>query len=296
MLKLCVEKFHKTAPSPSPRRISMGTMERSMAAFRTASIWPQQTVIRVSFMEEPTAIERTRYSKRDLHAIDPLQPLCDALSIKEAIVKTVQERIQPLVNLKFIFVDKEGDVRITFKPEEGSWSYIGNEIVKKGVKEEPTMNFGWFDVATVMHEFGHALSLIHEHQNPRGNQIQWDVKKVYEWGQVTQGWDETTTYNNIILRENVEATNGSKYDPESIMLYFFPAELTLNHKGTRQNLRLSLNDVTYLMSTYPPLDPLFITPSKQYQAYYPKKKFELRQWWFWNQFLFLFLVGAFFTF
>ena len=41
------------------------------------------------------------------------------------------------------------------------------------------------------------------------------------------------------------------------MLYFFPAKITLNNKGTHQNLRLSKNDVKFLNKMYPgsPQDP-----------------------------------------
>jgi ATP-dependent Zn protease len=35
------------------------------------------------------------------------------------------------------------------------------------------------------------------------------------------------------------------------MLYFFPAYLTTNNRGTRQNLRLSGYDVEYISKTYP---------------------------------------------
>ena len=46
--------------------------------------------------------------------------------------------------------------------------------------------------------------------------------------------------------------NGSNFDGESIMLYFFPALITstVPKKGTRQNLRLSIRDVLYLNNEY----------------------------------------------
>jgi len=50
------------------------------------------------------------------------------------------------------------------------------------------MNFGWFDdntsdsefSRTVIHEFGHALGMIHEHQHPLAA-IPWDKDKVYTY-------------------------------------------------------------------------------------------------------------------
>ena len=44
------------------------------------------------------------------------------------------------------------------------------------------MNYGWLTPESaqdevrrvVLHEFGHALGLIHEHQNPKGGGIEWN--------------------------------------------------------------------------------------------------------------------------
>ena len=33
---------------------------------------------------------------------------------------------------------------------------------------------------TIIHEFGHALGMIHEHQNPLNNSLQWNTDKVYQ--------------------------------------------------------------------------------------------------------------------
>jgi hypothetical protein len=46
-------------------------------------------------------------------------------------------------------------------------------------------------------------------------------------------------------------TNGSEFDPLSIMLYFFPGYLTTNGRGTKENLILSGYDVMYLTKNYP---------------------------------------------
>ena len=113
------------------------------------------------------------------------------------------------------------------------------------------MQFGWFDVATVLHEFCHALGLGHEHQNPYGIGIDWNQEKVYEWARKTQGWDKAKTNSNIIVRYSKDLTIGTSYDPDSIMLYFYDGTLTKNGIGTKPNLRLSLLDVHYLASKYP---------------------------------------------
>ena len=40
------------------------------------------------------------------------------------------------------------------------------------------MNLGFIDQSTVMHEFGHALGLIHEHQSPFKGGFEWDKDEV----------------------------------------------------------------------------------------------------------------------
>jgi hypothetical protein len=44
--------------------------------------------------------------------------------------------------------------------------------------ESLTMNLGFFDKATVLHEFGHAIGLIHEHQSPFKGGFEWDKDEV----------------------------------------------------------------------------------------------------------------------
>ena len=207
-------------------------------------------------MNKPDNIERKNaeeiqrtYKKGS--KIDPLQYEVDKIKdIRIAIEEIVIKRFSPIVNLKFNFSNttlKNSDIRIDFD-QNGCWSYVGTDC--KNYKNESTMNFSWFDVQTVMHEFGHALGMIHEHQNPKNNTIDWNERAVYKWASETQGWDETTTKINIIDTPT-EQINGSEYDPLSIMLYFYPPQLTKNGKGTNENLRLSPNDVIYINKTYP---------------------------------------------
>jgi hypothetical protein len=186
--------------------------------------------------------------------LDPLQEEVDKMpNIIEAIKKIINERLAPIVNLNFVYVNdiNKADVRISFDETDGCWSYIGTDCKNPEYIGQPTINFSWFDVATTIHEFCHALGMIHEHQNPRNNLINWNLKAVYEWAKATQDWDKETTDFNIIEPAKIDETNGTDYDPESIMLYFYPPELTNDNKGTHENLRLSPQNVIYLNKIYP---------------------------------------------
>jgi len=254
--------------------------KKMRAAFMKNKLWKNGSTIHIYFMEEPPEdlprtsakkIKNIKDEEGNLLEIDPLQLEVANMPIIDSIKKILKERIEPIVNIKFNYVNNmaESDIRITFNPTLGAWSLIGTDCVLQ--KNEATMNFGWFDVSTTIHEFGHALGMIHEHQNPKGSNINWNEQAVYKWASETQGWDQQTTFHNIIEKYDKTLLNGSEFDPESVMLYFFPGSLTNNDqgvccgKGTHQNLRLSRYDVIYLNKLYPGSPQ---TPEEFYQKAY----------------------------
>ena len=78
-----------------------------------------------------------------------------------------------VANLKFDFNNAaNAEIRIAFDSNDGAWSYVGTDCRSIPVNQQ-TMNLGFLDGGTTAHEFGHAIALAHEHQNPRGG-IQWN--------------------------------------------------------------------------------------------------------------------------
>jgi serralysin len=146
------------------------------------------------------------------------------------------------------------DITISFK-YHGSWSYIGTS----SQRESPSMNFGWITATTddeeyhrvVLHEFGHALGLIHEHQNPNNNPINWSKELVYEYYMNSQNWSKEDVDNNLFTKYNEDEINGTSFDPKSIMLYSFPKELTTDGFSTGWNTVLSENDKNQIRRLYP---------------------------------------------
>lgn len=154
----------------------------------------------------------------------------------------------------------EAEIRIGALQTDGSWSYVDTDCLKYQDLGR-TMNFGWdltseWGHATALHEIGHALGLPHEHQNPNAG-IVWNENLVY---QVFSGdpnyWDRETIRHNIIDKLPRRDTEGSSWDPRSIMHYpFDPGLITAPHpydtSGIGENLRLSPSDKDWVRRFYP---------------------------------------------
>ena len=161
-------------------------------------------------------------------------------------------------NLKFAFgASPEAEIRVSFQ-QEGSWSYIGVDATTIP-RKEPTMNFGWLQADTpddeysrvVIHEFGHALACIHEHQSP-GAEIPWDKEAVYRYYMgPPNNWSKSEIDLNLFQRYGQEVTQFTKFDPKSIMLYPIPNEFTVGDFEVGWNRELSEMDKGFVGTIYP---------------------------------------------
>lgn len=164
---------------------------------------------------------------------------------------------EEFANIKFVFGnDPNAEIRISFR-YSGSWSYIGTDCLAIA-QDQATMNYGWFNVntpdqeysRTVIHEFGHALGMIHGHQAPNAD-IPWDKEKVYEYFARTNGWDRGMVDNNIFRRYSANETIFSDFDKDSIMIYAIPNELTIGNYEIGWNTKLSNIDKESISKMYP---------------------------------------------
>lgn len=221
--------FDKILPSEMNRpasgsivQIGIGT---ARAAFQLGKLWPNGSVIKIKFMGGSTA-------QRDM--------------VKKYAVEWTEH-----ANLKFEFVTSgTTQVRISFE-DLGAWSYVGTDSLNIP-SNEATMNFGWLDQGVILHEFGHMIGMIHEHQNPRSNPIKWNRDQVIkDLSGPPNNWDMDTIEFNLFEKYEVSQINGSDFDPKSVMLYSFPKSWTTDGFQTQPNEVLSSVDKAFARAVYP---------------------------------------------
>lgn len=218
----------KENPNNEPVNENTEGMELTLL---TGKKWANRRILQVRFLDGDTIIQRK--------------------------VEKFAHKWEEFANIRFVFGnDPNAEIRISFK-ESGSWSYLGTDCLSIP-KDEPTMNYGWLRIDTpdqeysrvVIHEFGHALGMIHEHQSPDVD-IPWDKEKVYKYFKRTNEWNKETVDNNIFEKYNISETNFSHFDKESIMLYSIPNKLTIGNYEVGWNTELSTTDKEFISEMYP---------------------------------------------
>jgi len=169
---------------------------------------------------------------------------------------------QQFANINITFADDpDAEIRISFQADAGSWSAIGNDCLISSYfpAYQPTMNFGWLRDDTddteyervVVHEFGHALGCIHEHQSPTED-LKWNADAVYQaFSGPPNYWSKDEIDHNILQKYSPEGISATSFDTDSIMLYQFDGSLFTDGVGTPLNTHLSDKDKGMIAQMYP---------------------------------------------
>lgn len=166
-----------------------------------------------------------------------------------ANVQFVESRAEPQVRI----------ARVDAPPAvSGYWSYLGTDILSIP-EDEPTMNLEGFTMKTpdaeffrvVRHETGHTLGFPHEHMREELIGL-LDRQKVIDEFMRTQGWDEQTVINQLLIPLHRSSILGSRdADANSIMCYQVPARLTKNGKAIPGGLDIGKIDREIAAELYP---------------------------------------------
>ena len=206
---------------------------RVAAAVERLKLWENGRTLRVRFLDGDPAVQ--------------------------AKVEAIAREWEAEANLRLRFVPSgAAEIRVSFAEKGFSWSTVGTDALTAG-RSEATMNYGWLEPNTsnreyqrvVRHEFGHALGMIHEHQNPAAaGVIPWDKPKVYAY-YAQQGWSTDDVDFNIFAVYSEDSTNHTSFDPTSIMEYAIPDSLTVGSYAIGWNTELSQLDREFMRRQYP---------------------------------------------
>lgn len=216
----------------------------------TARYWGSVQGVRltVGFLDSPEAALRTRI----------LQHM-NAWAAPSAIGATA--------NVRFVETAGTAQVRIARAiPDEangvegGYWSYLGTDILSIPL-DKPTMNLQEFTMSTpeseyhrvVRHETGHTMGFPHEHM--RADLVaKIDPAKAIAYFGRTQGWSPDMVKAQVLTPLNEHDLLGTPMsDPNSIMCYQIPGEITVDGQPIVGGLDIDLVDYTFAQTIYPGL-------------------------------------------
>lgn len=205
-----------------------------MGVAAKGKIWERETVLNVAFIG----------GTPDLHA---------------RVFRAAQAWLEPGIKLSFNLVasGEKAQIRVSFDPNAGSWSYVGTDAL--GVYPwQATMNLGWATMATpepdflsvVIHEFGHALGLLHEHNHPEAG-IDWRSEVVYaDLGRPPNNWTKAEVDANVFAAFPKKGVVTTPFDDVSVMIYTIPAHWTKNGRRFMPSHKLSRGDSETIRALY----------------------------------------------
>lgn len=172
------------------------------------------------------------------------------LTLNATIQEIVKEWTTGLANLTFVFREdanrtpaNSADIRVTIrdkKSEEkkntkpGHWLFVGTDRGRSYSGRdipvtEPTMKLdltslqqdemkeGTYGYSTVLHEFGHAIGLKHEHLRP-DRSIRFKDQAAYTYYLSEEKWSKDAM-NSAVLTLMKDMVGSEVRDPNSVMMY-----------------------------------------------------------------------------
>jgi hypothetical protein len=210
---------HRTAPLGLA---AVPSLERAAAA---AVLWPKGKTIRIGFLNG--------------------DPGGDQHTLRLWVINAAATWQHYGAGLAFDFIEgaANADVTVNFLPRSGAGygtysSALGTEAAAFIADGEPSCDL-IFDPSdqgntaaelqrVCLHELGHVLGLIHEHERP-DRPIVWDVPAVVKYYRELTGgsWTDEEIRDQVLQSYASPIVAETAFDPQSIMMYPFPAGLAV---------------------------------------------------------------------
>ena len=170
-------------------------------------------------------------------------------------VQAVAKTWESYANIKFDFNMSSAPIRIKFGGSSND-SKIGTEFLT--FPDPVTMNFANLHDRSsdeelnhkILHEFGHALGLVHEHFHPEFSQ-NLSRDKVMDHFKRNIGLSEAEIEQNVLKTYCPNQLMYSEFDVDSIMTYEIPAGCTKDGREIKRNNSLSVLDKQFIAKVYP---------------------------------------------
>lgn len=130
---------------------------------------------------------------------------------KDDVKAVLTNNAQPYINLKFNFVDSGGDVTIDN-------NYTGGGVTNGLGTKSPSIHISSAQTGLVLHEFGHALGMYHEMQNPN-IKLTWNQSVLLS----QYGGNKQFVDSQITFTVQPNTVNATPFDKNSVMIYPLPA-------------------------------------------------------------------------